>query len=259
VGQIHFISGLPRSGSTLLAAILAQNPRFTAGMTSPVGGLYRAMEAAMARSSEAAVFVTDEQRRALLSGIFASFYKNAGEVVFDTNRLWCAKLPALSILFPDAKVICCVRDLAWIMDSFERLHARNPLEPSGIYGFDTASTAHSRCSALQAWDGTVGWSYNALKEALAGEYRSKLHLVEYEALCRHPAETIAAIYEFIGQDHFKHDFENVRYNASEFDRNIGARGLHDVAGKVEWRPRDTILPPDIFGRYANDQFWRVAC
>jgi len=32
----HFISGLPRSGSTLLSAILRQNPRFYAGMTSPV-------------------------------------------------------------------------------------------------------------------------------------------------------------------------------------------------------------------------------
>lgn len=28
---MHFISGLPRSGSTLLAAILRQNPRFGAG------------------------------------------------------------------------------------------------------------------------------------------------------------------------------------------------------------------------------------
>ncbi|MBU0835751.1 MAG: sulfotransferase, partial [Gammaproteobacteria bacterium] len=27
----HFISGLPRSGSTLLAALLRQNPRFHAG------------------------------------------------------------------------------------------------------------------------------------------------------------------------------------------------------------------------------------
>ena len=34
---IHFISGLPRAGSTLLAALLRQNPRFSAGMTSPVG------------------------------------------------------------------------------------------------------------------------------------------------------------------------------------------------------------------------------
>ena len=40
---IHFISGLPRSGSTLLAAILRQNPDFHAAMTSPVGALFSAM------------------------------------------------------------------------------------------------------------------------------------------------------------------------------------------------------------------------
>ncbi|MEG3936419.1 MULTISPECIES: sulfotransferase [unclassified Microcoleus] len=34
----HFISGLPRSGSTLLAALLRQNPRFHGAMTSPLGG-----------------------------------------------------------------------------------------------------------------------------------------------------------------------------------------------------------------------------
>ena len=34
--KFHFISGMPRSGSTLLAAILNQNPRFRAGMTSPL-------------------------------------------------------------------------------------------------------------------------------------------------------------------------------------------------------------------------------
>ncbi|MEM5734156.1 sulfotransferase, partial [Shewanella algae] len=37
--RFHFISGLPRSGSTLLSAILRQNPRFSAGMSSPVAML----------------------------------------------------------------------------------------------------------------------------------------------------------------------------------------------------------------------------
>src|SRR3569832_2806671 len=41
--KYHFISGLPRSGSTLLAALLLQNPRFHAGMTSPVGTLFTGM------------------------------------------------------------------------------------------------------------------------------------------------------------------------------------------------------------------------
>ncbi len=51
---IHFISGLPRSGSTLLSAILRQNPRFHAMMTSPVGAIYLAMLGAVSRKNEAA-------------------------------------------------------------------------------------------------------------------------------------------------------------------------------------------------------------
>ncbi|MGI4764644.1 MAG: sulfotransferase, partial [Janthinobacterium lividum] len=33
---MHFISGLPRSGSTLLAALLRQNPTVHAHISSPV-------------------------------------------------------------------------------------------------------------------------------------------------------------------------------------------------------------------------------
>ncbi|MCB2048883.1 MAG: hypothetical protein KDE32_11750 [Novosphingobium sp.] len=34
------------------------------------------------------------------------------------------------------------------------------------------------------------------------------------------------------------------------------RGLHKVHKKVEPRPRETILPPDLFERYSNMAFWR---
>src|SRR5579862_3296438 len=113
---LHFIAGLPRSGSTLLAAILRQNPRFIAGMTGPVGAMYMALEGAMSRRNEAAVFIADAQREAVLRGLFSSYYgaSASGKLVFDTNRIWCTKLPALSRLFPAARVICCVRDVSWI-------------------------------------------------------------------------------------------------------------------------------------------------
>ena len=99
---IHFISGLPRSGSTLLAALLRQNPRFHAGMTSPVGALYMALEGALSRRNEAAVFIEAEQRREVLRGVFEAYYRAIGSerTVLNTNRVWCAKLPALSQLFP---------------------------------------------------------------------------------------------------------------------------------------------------------------
>src|SRR5271163_3513511 len=95
--DIHFIAGLPRSGSTLLSAILRQNPRFHAGMTGPVGSMIEALLRNMSMSNEFSVFITDAQREALLRNVFATFYAGIPErhVVFDSNRMWCAKLPLI--------------------------------------------------------------------------------------------------------------------------------------------------------------------
>lgn len=50
--KFNFISGLPRSGSTLLSAILRQNPHFHAGMTSPVATLFKSVITAVSAGSE---------------------------------------------------------------------------------------------------------------------------------------------------------------------------------------------------------------
>ena len=66
---------------------------------------------------------------------------------------------------------------------------------------------------------------------------------------------MALIYEFIGEAGFEHDFDNVEYEASEFDLPIGSPGLHTVRRKVEFVDRPTILPPEIFARFEGDAFW----
>ena len=57
---IHFISGLPRSGSTLLAALLRQNPRFEAGMSGPLAGLFGALLSEMSARNGVIDFSTDD-------------------------------------------------------------------------------------------------------------------------------------------------------------------------------------------------------
>lgn len=254
---IHFISGLPRSGSTLLAAILRQNPRFHAMMTSPVGGIYLSMLGAVSRKNEGAVFIDESQKRELLVGVFRNYYHRiAGEkLIFDTNRIWCSKLPALAEHFPNSKVICCVRSISWIMDSLERLVRRNPFELSGMFGFDAGGTVYTRVNRLATNDGVVGFALDALREAFFSEYTDRLLLVGYEALARYPRETVAQIYEFLGEAEFRHDFDNVEYSADEFDLWLGAPGLHTVRRKVEFIERPTILPPELFDRFSGDAFW----
>ena len=254
---IHFISGLPRSGSTLLSAILRQNPRFHAMMTSPVGAIYLAMMGAVSRKNEAAVFIDEDQKRALLTGVFENYYHKIGKrkLVFDTNRLWCSKMPHIAAHFPKAKVICCVRHVSWIMDSIERLERRNLYDLSGIFGYEAGGTVYTRINRLAVSDGMVGFALDALREAVFGEHADRVVLVTYEALTRDPAATIAQLYDFIGEDRFDHDFDNVAYSADEFDQALGSPGLHRVRKRVEFVDRQTVLPPELFARFEHDAFW----
>ncbi|HEY6433766.1 MAG TPA: sulfotransferase [Acetobacteraceae bacterium] len=257
---IHFISGLPRSGSTLLAAILRQNPQFHAGMTSPVGAIYMALETALSRRNEAAVFIEEAQRRDVLRGLFANYYNEIQneKLVFDTNRMWCAKLPAITRLFPQARIICCVRAISWIMDSIERLVRENAFELSGMFGFEPGGTVFSRVNRLATSDGMVGFALDALKEGFFGEQADKMILIEYQALTRRPEATLRRVYQFLDEPWFEHDFDNVEYQADAFDIALGTPRLHTVRRKVEWIERNTVLPPELFARFLDDAFWRHA-
>ena len=258
---IHFISGLPRAGSTLLAALLRQNPRIHAGMTSPVGSLFLALLHEMSQQNESAMFISDRQRAGVLRGVFDAYYAEIGadRLVFDTNRLWTSKLPALAALFPDARVICCVRHVPWILDSLERVIRRNHFEPSRIFNFEPGGTVYSRVEGLGASTGMVGFAWNALREAYFGEQADRLLLVTYETLTERPHDALDAIYDFIGEPRFTHDPDNVVYaDATEFDARLGTPGLHSVGKSVRTTPRQTVLPPDLFRRFEPDSFWRDA-
>lgn len=256
--SFHFISGLPRSGSTLLAALLLQNPRFHAGISSPIGTLFRGMLNQFGAGSEFSALVSTEQRRRLLRGLFDSYYadQTGKEVIFDTNRMWCAHLPALMDQFPDAKVIACVRNVAWVMDSIERRYRANPYEITRLFNDDNErNTVYSRVDTLAQRNRMVGCPWAALKEAFYGEHAASLLVVDYDLLAQAPQKVLPLIYQFIGEEPFIHDFENVTYDAPEFDATLGLHGLHKVREKVGVEPRPTILPPDLFEQYSQLSFW----
>jgi sulfotransferase len=258
---IHFISGLPRSGSTLLSAILRQNPKFHAGISSPVAALFASLLNVMSARSEWVDLFDDEQRENVLRAAFDGYYQkiHPTRLVFDTNRLWCAKMDALACLFPQARVIVCVRELAWIMDSFERLVRKNPLLMSRMYTSEAASTVYTRTSYLTSPTGVVGMPWDALQEAFYGDHSHRLLVIDYEALARDPKRTMEFIYDALSLPYFDHDFENVAYEeAGEFDVRVGIPGLHLVTGSVRFADRPTILPPDVFQRFTNRNFWRDA-
>jgi sulfotransferase len=82
---LHFISGLPRSGPTLLSALLGRNPRFYAGMSGPVAGFFTSLLGQMSGANEFSVFLEEAQKKA--KGLFENYYAaHRDKVVFDTGR-----------------------------------------------------------------------------------------------------------------------------------------------------------------------------
>jgi len=255
--RYHFISGLPRSGSTLLSGILRQNPRFHAGISSPVLGLINGALEQMGAGGESWSFFDGDKRRRICRALLDAYYADVpADVVFDTNRHWTARLHQLVELVDDFKVVCCVRNPAWIMDSFESIHRRNPFDYSRMFNPASRQTVYTRCEQLINAGGPVGGAWTALKEAYYGEFSDRLLLVDYELLTRHPARTVELVYGFLGEAPFAHDFDNVEYAEEQFDQNLGVQGLHTVRRKVEFKHRRSILPPDLFTKYQDMDFWQ---
>ena len=226
-------------------------------MSGPLAGLFGALLGQMSAGNEYSVFIDDAKRRRILRGLFDNFYaERSAEVIFDTNRAWCAWMPAIAQLFPDAKVVACVRELPWVIDSIERLIQRNVFSPSAIFNYSAGGTVYTRANGIASQDGLVGGPYDALKQACYGAQRDRLLLVQYETLTTDPDKTMDTIYTFLGEPAFAHDFDRIEYDVTEFDDRAGTPGLHTVGGAVKAEPRSTLLPPDLFQRFVNDAFWR---
>jgi sulfotransferase len=227
-------------------------------MSGPIGGVVGALVDHLADNNEFSSFIKDEHRHRMLHAIFDSYYygEDCPEVVFDTNRAWCARMPLLQTIFPGSKIIACVRDTSWVVDSIERLVRKNTMTPSAIFNYQAGGTVYSRAETVAGPNGMLGYAYNALKEAFYSEHAEHLMLVQYETLTSEPQTVLNAIYEFIQEPAFNHDFENVEFDADEFDRQAGTPGLHAVRRRIAPNDRDSILPPDIFNKFANDAFWK---
>lgn len=226
-------------------------------MTSPLAALCSTMHKQLC-GGEFAVFFDDPKRAAMLRGVFDSYYADVqtGEVVFDTNRTWTGRAGLMKQLYPGSRIICCVREPGWIIDSVERMLAKNPLQLSRIFNFQPGASVYSRVETLMnSENGLIGLPWSSLREAWFGDQAKRLVIVPYDRLVQAPQQTLRALYDELGQPWFSHDFDSVVYDEPDYDALLGMPGLHKVRQKVEYQARKPSIPPDIFAKFAHTHFW----
>ena len=191
----YFISGLPRSGSTSLSGILRQNPEFYADIASKLPTIVDSTIEIISNSNQDAI-IDKTQRKNIIHGIFDGYYKDINNpIVFDSGKEWTSRTFLLKELFPYTKVICCVRDVVSILNSFETIFSKNPLYKNKLFRY--TNDVYSRCHELMNEEtGIVRVPLLYLKEGYSAN-PEMIHFIEYENLCKEPEKTIKGVYEFL--------------------------------------------------------------
>ena len=266
--KLHIISGLPRSGSTLLSALLSQNPEIHAGISSPLLSSILALRDVYNTQDATALSLIDEKEQLqIYRQLIGSYYetrRHGRGIVFDTNRGWTGHLNLLDRLSPESKVIACVRNLEAIVDSVERIFRQNPfILPKLFGGPQEWQSMNSRVDTVLNANRLVGQPWTALQEAVYSEHSSKVLLVDYDLLATSPLDVIACIYDFLEMPRYtKHNVNNVELLASEaekiqkFDDNLSAPNLHKVEKEVTYQARQSVLTPDVLEKLKGLNFWR---
>lgn len=255
----HFISGLPRSGSTLLASILMQNPKFYSSIESPIGAILTGAHGQMGPASETHIMLTEDDRLRMLRAIMQAYYAPKTQpCIIDNNRRWCASIELCAAMFPECKMIVCVRSVAAILDSFEQLLRAHPSMVSVLTDNMTNLNVYQRCNMMLRPGSVVGWAYNALRTAFYSAEKHRLIVVRYDNLAQFPEETMLHIYDQLKVPPFKHDFEAIKQipGVEEFDKSLGLPGLHSLFPKVAYVGRPSVLPPDLIAGLPPS-FWDV--
>jgi sulfotransferase len=217
--------------------------------------MFRSVLVAMS-FSEGGAFIPNDRRQRVLRALVESYYADLAthSLCFDTNRAWCGLLPSLVTLFSGARLICCVRSIAWVLDSLERLVQRNAFHVSKLFGPDGWYNVYTRVEAVMMKNGLVGSALAGLRQAWYSEEAGRIVAIRYESLVESPASVVGRLYECLGEEPYPHDFEHVEYECPEFDAQVGLPGLHTVLPRVQAVRRKKILPPDLFARHEHS-FW----
>jgi sulfotransferase len=242
--KIFFNSSMPRSGSTLLQNILAQNPRF---YCSPTSGLFDLLYNTRAFYSESHLFKAQDpavMKRAVLGfcgsgvrGYYAAITDRPCCV--DKSRGWVHNYEWIEMFHPDPKILVCIRDLRSIVSSMEKLYRKNrhQKDPEDNPSRSNMTTVRNRVTHWMN-NPPVGPQLMRLLDAVERGVDKKVHFVRFEDLTARPEPTMKKVYEFLGEEQFAHDFDNVDQATEEDDQQHGFYGDHKVRRKVEPVPLD---------------------
>ena len=249
--QYTFLSGLPRTGSTLLSSIIAQNPNIhTEGLSHVCELIWRAYVGSANPSmtnwnDDVLVAGRDKTIGNILRSIPKIYYENVNKpFILDKCRSWTLPNNTRMIekyITDNPKIVVLVRPIEEIVASFIQIRLKNNWSEEEAYG-----------NLLNDGD-------NPIMLPLEGAIHAKKNnngqflFVHYDEIVFDTKKTLEKIYDFYEWPKYEHVLENIKRPFVQNDEVYNLNGLHEVRSTVEKQKYHIDLPKDIMKkcRYLN--------
>lgn len=230
----HFLSGLPRSGSTLLASILNQNPHVYVTPTSPMLNVAVKMQEAWREDPTVKANYYEEQARNITKAILPAFWQHRPEsIIIDKGRGWAKNMPTANALFEKKiKVIVCQRDLPSIMASWLTLIRKQPgcFVDRSIISKGFAPTDENRMAEM--WFHMVKDCMEGFKQ-IKQDVPDQLVVVDYDELVANTKHILEVVSSFLELPAWNYDLNNIVNDTVDDDLVAwGLDGLHTIRPQI---------------------------
>lgn len=238
----YFLTGLPRSGNTLLGSILNQNHKIslTANtiLTDILYQLHLIKDYQIYKN-----FPDEKSLNNIIKNIFNNYYKDwKAEFIIDRGVWGTPKnLELLKSIIKKPKFIILYRPVLECLASFIKIE-----KPISI---------KSRCHELMNNNGTIGKALWSLKNII--KEKEDYIIINYFELVNNPLNEINKIYKFLNIDKFNHRFNNLddfSINNIKYDDSVLNAPLHKIkTDKIEVNKYniEDYLPSNIIKEYSN--------
>lgn len=262
--KIFYNSSLPRSGSTLLQNIMAQNPEF---YCTPTSGTLELIYGARANYSNDPTFKSQEENleiafkefcRCGLIGYYDALTNSP--YVLEKSRGWGIHYKLLEFIFQSKpKIICMVRDIKQILCSLEIKFRNNSQIDTGFVNHTNGqnTTTQKRINHYLSTP-PLGLALERLQEIFQQQLDNYILFIRYEDLCSNPKIIINQIYNYFELPPYDgHNFTNIQQTTKENDSIHGIFGDHKIKHKLELKLHDAIniLGPHVCNDIDNNFQW----
>lgn len=257
--EFAFLTGMPRSGSTLLTSLLNQHPDVYASTNSPILEYMIRSEETVYNMEQYQANPRPRALRNLVSAMLPAFYEDRGEkLIVDKCRI-AGHPVSLEIInehvSPDAKLIVMLRPTLEVLASFIKLMRANPIGSSPLdLGLDplAGDLDDRRCDRLMEKGSPLRLAIESIENLKKPQHHHRCFFVDYDTLVSAPQEVMNDLTKFLSLDAFDYDVDNITNPEVERDKEVyGLDGMHHVRPRVEKTSAD---PQQILSEYVRGKY-----